>query len=38
MPNRKPYPPVLATRSGASVGPYLTLAPPDVGQRVHDPH
>lgn len=36
MPSRKPYPTDVGDEEWAFVAPYLTLLPPDAGQRVHD--
>ena len=36
MPNRKPYPTDVSNEEWAFVAPYLTLLPPDAGQRTHD--
>lgn len=36
MPKRKPYPSDVSDEGWAFVAPYLTLLPPDAGQRTHD--
>ena len=36
MPNRRPYPTDVGDEEWAFVAPYLTLVPPDAGQRVHE--